>query len=103
MEPIFSDLSYAKSYGKKNYELKEMNTPRKKVQNIKPKNRSVRSKKSMEKIGMSQYYGKIMDNFLGKTKSVRLRKKNKNSFAMDTQDFWLLDDKIKLIDNNIEY
>ena len=54
-----------------------------------------------DKLGMSQYYGKILDNFLGKPKSISQKKRNKPSISLDTQDFWLLNDKIKVIADDI--
>lgn len=76
-------------------------TPRKKTVPIKTKQKSktIKEKQSAGKLGMSHYYGRIMDNFLGQPKSVSPMKKSKVTLSMDSQDFWLLDDKITVIDN----
>lgn len=76
-------------------------TPRKKTVPIKTKQKSkiIKEKQSAGKLGMSQYYGRIMDNFLGQPKSISPMKKSKVTLSMDSQDFWLLDDKITVIDN----
>ena len=104
MEPVYSDLSYSKFTPMKvERSIKALNSPRRKQQTIRVRNKSEKDKKSAGKLGMSQYYGKIMDNFLGKKETATPKKRNKPSISLDTQDFWLLDDKIKVIDNDYEY
>ena len=83
--------------------IKVLNTPRRKQQTVRTRIRSEKEKKSAGKLGVSQYYGKIMDNFLGKKETDTPKRRNKPSISLDTQDFWLLDDKIKVIDNDYEY
>lgn len=84
-----------------NSSSKGFTTPRKKTVPVKPKikSRMVKEKQSAGKLGMSHYYGRIMDNFLGAPSSVPPTKKSKVNLSMDSQDFWLLDDKITVIDN----
>ena len=104
LDPIYSDISYNKFQAiKVNNSIKGLSTPRKKQQAVRVKTKIEKEKKSTEKLGMSQYYGKIMDNFLGKTKSVSPKKKNKPSMSLDTQDFWLLDDKITVMNNDVDF
>ena len=76
---------------------KALNTPRKKYFLVKPRN-----EKSLNPTGVSKYYGQIMDNFLSKPKSVSSKKKNA-SVSIESQDFWLLDDNIKLIEHEQPY
>jgi hypothetical protein len=83
-----------------NSSSKALITSRPKVQN-KGKVKKNFEKEPGGKAGMSRYYGKIMDNFLAQPKSVSPMKKSKATISMDSQDFWLLDDKITLIDNGI--
>jgi hypothetical protein len=75
-------------------------TPRPKV--YKEKVKSKAKERISEGKGMSKYYGRIMDNFLAQPKSVSPIKKSKATLSMDSQDFWLLDDKITLIDNDLD-
>lgn len=74
-----------------------LNTPRKKYFSVKPRN-----EKSQNPKGVSKYYGQIMDNFLSKPKSVSSKKKNA-SVSIESQDFWLLDDNIRLIEHEQGY
>jgi hypothetical protein len=102
-DPIFSDLGSPKmSHLKLTSSTKFQTTPRKKQQ-IKPRNKSERHKVTNQSLGMSQYYGKIMDNFLSKPDSLSLKKKMNHETSLDNQDFWLLDDRIKVIDNETKY
>lgn len=106
LDPIFSDFSYSKFTPMKlENSNKVINSPRKKQTITKGRNKSEKGRDGKGKLGMSQYYGKIMDNFLGKkeTASTKKRNRSKPGISLDTQDFWLLDDKIKVIDNEYEY
>lgn len=72
---------------------KGLSSPRKKYFSIKP-----RQEKPLNPNGVSKYYGQIMDKFLTKPKSVSSKKKT-TSVSIDSQDFWLLDDNIRLIEH----
>jgi hypothetical protein len=102
LDPVFSELNYSEFVPAKTSENKALATPRKKKEVVRTRRSGEREKKSTGKLGMSKYYGQIMDNFLAKPKSNPPKKKTKGTISMDSQDFWLLDDRIKVIENDIE-
>ena len=103
LDPIYSDLSYSQMQPIKiANSIKGLNSPKKKPKDIKIRNRSFRNKEKSIRSG-SQYYGKMMDGFLAAPETVKHTKNYKSRGLMETQDFWLLDDKIKLIESESYY
>ena len=102
LEPMYSDLSYpiVKPIQIHN-SIEKFEKPNTKQQIRRFRNKIEGEGGNNDKLGMSQYYGKILDNFLGKPKSISQKKRNKPSISLDTQDFWLLNDKIKVIADDI--
>lgn len=107
-EPIFSDFNMPKFTPKVvGNVVREINLPSKKNSEKKTKG-TIQKMKNSEKrpenmLGMSKYYGRIMDNFLTKPQSVSPRKDQKAMISMETQDFWLLDDNIQVIDDEPDF
>ncbi|OMJ96247.1 hypothetical protein SteCoe_211 [Stentor coeruleus] len=107
-DPIFSDFSIPKFNSRVGgNDIREMNLPSKKNSEKKTKG-TIQKIRNIEKkpeniLGMSKYYGKIMNNFLTKPQSVSPKKNQRAMISMETQDFWLLDDNIKVIDNEPDY
>ncbi|OMJ69324.1 hypothetical protein SteCoe_32985 [Stentor coeruleus] len=108
IEPIRSEYSvpqFTPRVGSNS--IRELNSPKKKNSQKKVNGISERirnnEKKSSSKLGMSKYYGRIMDNFLSKPQSVSPKKEHKGMISMESQDFWLLDDKIQVIENDFDY
>lgn len=108
IEPIRSDYSvpqFTPRVGSNS--IRALNSPRKKNSQKKVNGMSERArnseKKSSSKLGMSKYYGRIMDNFLSKPQSVSPKKEPRGMISMESQDFWLLDDKIQVIENDFDY
>jgi hypothetical protein len=56
----------------------------------------VRGEKLQKPGVVSKYYGKLMNNFL--TPKTNARKKN-TTISVDTQEFWLIDDNIRMIEH----
>lgn len=59
-----------------------------------------RNSDKVETPSNSKYYNKIMNTFLKATPRTVLKKnkKKKETLNLDLQDFWLIDDKIQVID-----
>ncbi|OMJ82815.1 hypothetical protein SteCoe_16412 [Stentor coeruleus] len=107
-EPIFSDFSMLKFNPKVGSDVvREIDFSSKKNSEKKTKGAIQKVKNSKKKtesmLGMSKYYGKFMNNFLSKPKSVSPKKDPRTMISMETQDFWLLDDNIQVIDNEPDF
>lgn len=95
VDHIYSEYEYQlPSRARLNESKKTFSTPRKKNFSFKSRN-----EKSQKPAVNSGYYGKLMNNFLSDPKTTVAKKKN-SSISIETQDFWLLDDNIRLIEHD---